>query len=129
MTHNLIEFTPTEEYVSVMDNMIIQFKSIEDWGELPIGFYGARLLAKADDKCKSIFLSYLKMHSPIDFDKTDENSRHLNLQKSLKPRYMPRIKHIKTLSEFDTAIRVSSGFHAITVSPAPKINVFVSIIS
>lgn len=57
---NLIEVTPTEEYVSVMDNMIIQFKSIEDWGELPIGFYGARLLAKADDKCKSIFLSYLK---------------------------------------------------------------------
>ena len=55
----LIELTSTEEYLSVMDGLIENFKTVEDWGKMPVGFYGARLLAVKDAKCKSVFLAYL----------------------------------------------------------------------
>lgn len=56
----LVEMTSQEEYLSVMDAMIEKFKLVEDWGKIPLGFYGARLLALKDDKCKSVFLVYVK---------------------------------------------------------------------
>jgi len=56
----LIELTSQEEYLSVMDSLIEQFKQVEDWAKLPQGFYGARLLALEDAKCKSVFLTYIK---------------------------------------------------------------------
>ncbi len=56
----LIEATPAEEYLSVMDLLIEEFKKIEDWDKLPKGFFGARLLALQNDKCKSVFLTYLR---------------------------------------------------------------------
>jgi predicted KAP-like P-loop ATPase len=55
----LIELTSAEEYLSVMDGLIEKFKLVEDWGKMPMGFYGARMLALKDAKCKSVFLAYL----------------------------------------------------------------------
>lgn len=55
----LIEATPKEEYLSVIDGLIQEFKTIEDWSKLPQGFYGARLLALKDDKCRTVFLTYI----------------------------------------------------------------------
>ncbi|TMO89570.1 KAP family P-loop NTPase fold protein [Pseudoalteromonas ruthenica] len=46
-----ITTTPKEEYMSVMDGLIENFKLIGDWTERPTGIYGAVLLAKQDDKC------------------------------------------------------------------------------
>lgn len=56
----LIELTSEEEYLSVMDALIEKFKLIEDWAKMPLGFYGARLLAVKNLKCKSVFLAYVK---------------------------------------------------------------------
>jgi len=56
----LIELTSQEEYLSVMDALIEKFKLVENWDKIPLGFYGARLLALKDDKCKSVFLAYVK---------------------------------------------------------------------
>ena len=55
----LIKLTPVEEYLSVMDGLIEEFKTIEDWDKLPVGFYGARMLAVENSKCRSVFLAYL----------------------------------------------------------------------
>lgn len=55
----LLEATPQEEYLSVMDALVEQFKLIEDWKKLPLGIYGARLLSLKDDKCKNVFLTYI----------------------------------------------------------------------
>lgn len=55
----LIELAPTEEYLSVMDSLIEKFKLVEDWSKMPLGIYGARLLALRDGKCKSVFLTYI----------------------------------------------------------------------
>lgn len=55
----LIELTPAEEYLSVMDGLIEEFKTIEDWSKMPLGFYGARMLALKSGKCRSVFLAYL----------------------------------------------------------------------
>lgn len=54
-----IELTSTEEYLSVMDSLIDKFKLVEDWSKMPLGIYGARLLALKDGKCKSVFLAYI----------------------------------------------------------------------
>ncbi|MEH6396585.1 MULTISPECIES: KAP family P-loop NTPase fold protein [Alteromonadales] len=54
----LLETTPQEEYLSVMDALIEQFKLVEDWKKMPVGFYGARLLSLKDEKCKSVFVTY-----------------------------------------------------------------------
>lgn len=56
----LLELTSQEEYLSVMDGLIEKFKLVEDWGKMPMGFYGARLLALRDAKCSSVFLAYAK---------------------------------------------------------------------
>ncbi|WP_050917696.1 P-loop NTPase fold protein [Vibrio campbellii] len=56
----LIELTSAEEYLSVMDGLIEKFKLVEDWLKMPVGFYGARMLALKDGKCRSVFLAYLK---------------------------------------------------------------------
>lgn len=56
----LIELTPVEDYLSVMDGLIEKFRLVEDWMKMPMGFYGARMLALKDAKCKSVFLAYLK---------------------------------------------------------------------
>ncbi|PMH41437.1 ATPase [Vibrio sp. 10N.286.49.B3] len=55
----LIELASTEEYLSVMDSLIDKFKLVEDWSQMPLGIYGARLLALKDGKCKSVFLAYI----------------------------------------------------------------------
>lgn len=55
----LLDSTPQEEYLSIMDALIEQFKLIEDWTKMPLGVYGARLLSLSDDKCKRVFLTYL----------------------------------------------------------------------
>lgn len=57
---NAIFATPKEEYMSVMDGMIENLKLVGDWTEMPIGMYGAVLLAKQDDKCRLNFLTFLK---------------------------------------------------------------------
>ncbi|XOV78923.1 MAG: P-loop NTPase fold protein [Aestuariibacter sp.] len=51
---------PKEEYMSVMDGLIENFKLIGDWTERPTGIYGAVLLAKQDDKCCLSLLTFLK---------------------------------------------------------------------
>ncbi|ELU1677456.1 TPA: ATPase [Vibrio parahaemolyticus] len=56
----LIELTSAEEFLSVMDGLIEKFKLVEDWLKMPVGFYGARMLALKDGKCRSVFLAYLK---------------------------------------------------------------------
>ncbi|MDO6582571.1 P-loop NTPase fold protein [Photobacterium sp. 2_MG-2023] len=56
----LIELTSQEEYLSVMDALIEKFKLVEDWNKMPLGLYGARLLAIKDSKCKSVLLAYVK---------------------------------------------------------------------
>ncbi|MCZ4250959.1 P-loop NTPase fold protein [Pseudoalteromonas shioyasakiensis] len=55
-----ITTTPKEEYMSVMDGLIENFKLIGDWTERPTGIYGAVLLAKRDDKCCLSLLTFLK---------------------------------------------------------------------
>lgn len=55
-----INTTPKEEYMSVMDGLIENFKLIGDWTERPTGIYGAVLLAKQDDKCCLSLLTFLK---------------------------------------------------------------------
>ena len=55
-----ITTTPKEEYMSVMDGLIENFKLIGDWTEKPTGIYGAVLLAKQDDKCSLSLLTFLK---------------------------------------------------------------------
>ncbi|GAA0814333.1 KAP family P-loop domain protein [Colwellia asteriadis] len=55
----LLKTTPKEEYMAVMDGLIENFKSIGDWSEMPIGIYGARLLALEDQKCRASFLTFL----------------------------------------------------------------------
>jgi predicted KAP-like P-loop ATPase len=55
-----ITTTPKEEYMSVMDGLIENFKLIGDWTEKPTGIYGAVLLAKQDDKCCLSLLTFLK---------------------------------------------------------------------
>jgi len=55
----LIESTSTEEYLSVMDSLIEKLKLVEDWSKLPLGIYGARLLALENGKCRSVFLTYI----------------------------------------------------------------------
>lgn len=55
----LLNTTPKEEYMAVMDGLIENFKSIGDWSEMPIGIYGARLLALEDQKCRASFLTFL----------------------------------------------------------------------
>jgi len=55
-----ITATPKEEYMSVMDGLIENFKLIGDWTERPTGIYGAVLLAKQDDKCCLSLFTFLK---------------------------------------------------------------------
>lgn len=55
----LIKVTPKEEYMSVMDGVIENLKSIGDWSDMPVGIYGARLLALEDQKCRSSYLTFL----------------------------------------------------------------------
>ena len=55
-----ITTTPKEEYMSVVDGLIENFKLIGDWTERPTGIYGAVLLAKQDDKCSLSLLTFLK---------------------------------------------------------------------
>ncbi|MFH6955458.1 P-loop NTPase fold protein [Pseudoalteromonas sp. XMcav1-K] len=55
-----ITTTPKEEYMSVMDGLIENFKLIGDWTERPTGIYGAVLLAKQDEKCCLSLLTFLK---------------------------------------------------------------------
>lgn len=55
-----ITTTPKEEYLSVMDGLIENFKLIGDWTERPTGIYGAVLLAKQDEKCCLSLLTFLK---------------------------------------------------------------------
>ena len=55
-----ITTTPKEEYMSVMDGLIENFKLIGDWTERPTGIYGAVLLAKQDDKCSLSLPTFLK---------------------------------------------------------------------
>ena len=56
---DLISATPKEEYMAVMDGLIENFKSIGDWSEMPLGIYGARLLAIEEQKCRASFLTFL----------------------------------------------------------------------
>lgn len=57
---DLIEKTPTEEYVSVMDGVIEHLRQVENWELKTPGIYGARQLAMLDDKCKDILLAFFK---------------------------------------------------------------------
>jgi cell fate (sporulation/competence/biofilm development) regulator YlbF (YheA/YmcA/DUF963 family) len=57
----LIELTSAEEYLSVMDCLIEKFKLVEDWSRMPLGIYGARLLALKNAKCRSVFLAYINI--------------------------------------------------------------------
>lgn len=56
---DLIKATPKEEYMSVMDGVIENLKSIGDWSDMPVGNYGARLLALEDQKCRASYLTFL----------------------------------------------------------------------
>jgi len=55
----LIEQTGKEDYMPVMDGLIEHLKLIDDWIKPPLGTYGGRLLALADTKCRSSFLTFL----------------------------------------------------------------------
>lgn len=55
----LIEQTGKEDYMAVMDGLIEHLKLIDDWIKPPLGTYGGRLLALADTKCRSSFLTFL----------------------------------------------------------------------
>jgi predicted KAP-like P-loop ATPase len=55
----IIDATSQEEYLSVMDGLIEKLKLVEDWNTVPLGIYGARMLALKDGKCKSVFLAYI----------------------------------------------------------------------
>ncbi|EGR3222367.1 P-loop NTPase fold protein [Vibrio parahaemolyticus] len=59
-TSSLLESTITEEYVSVMDGLIEHLRQLEDWQPKSPGIYGGLTLAKHDDKCKEIFLAFIK---------------------------------------------------------------------
>lgn len=58
---NLIKLTSAEEYLSVMDGLIEKFKLVEDWSKMPLGIYGARLIALKNGKCRSVFLAYMNI--------------------------------------------------------------------
>lgn len=55
-----ITATTKEDYLAVMDGLIENFRTINDWGKIPSGIYGGRLLALQDPRCKQTFLAYLK---------------------------------------------------------------------
>lgn len=57
---NAIAATPKEDYLAVMDGLIENFRSINDWGKIPSGMYGGRLLALQEPRCKQTLLAYLK---------------------------------------------------------------------
>lgn len=59
-TTELLELTANEEYVSVMDGLIEHLRQVEDWQLKSPGIYGGRTLAMHDDKCKDIFLAFVK---------------------------------------------------------------------
>lgn len=59
-TIKLLESTITEEYVSVMDGLIEHLRQLEDWKVKSPGIYGGLTLAMHDDKCKDIFLAFVK---------------------------------------------------------------------
>ncbi len=59
-TTKLLESTITEEYVSVMDGLIEHLRQLEDWQLKSPGIYGGITLAMHDDKCKDIFLTFVK---------------------------------------------------------------------
>lgn len=56
----LVEVTGPEEYLAVMDGLIEKLKLVEEWNKIPLGIYGARLLALKDAKSKSAFMAYIK---------------------------------------------------------------------
>lgn len=59
-TTKLLESAITEEYVSVMDGLIEHLRQLEDWQPKSPGIYGGLTLAMHDDKCKDIFLAFVK---------------------------------------------------------------------
>lgn len=59
-TSSLLESTISEEYVSVMDGLIEHLRQLEDWQVKSPGIYGGFTLAQHDDKCKEIFLAFVK---------------------------------------------------------------------
>ena len=59
-SQNAIAATPKEDYLAVMDGLIENFRSINDWGKIPSGMYGGRLLALQEPRCKQTLLAYLK---------------------------------------------------------------------
>lgn len=59
-SQNAIMATPKEDYLAVMDGLIENFRSINDWGKIPSGIYGGRLLALQESRCKQTLLAYLK---------------------------------------------------------------------
>lgn len=56
----LIELTASEEYISVMDNLIEELRKVEDWKLKTPGVYGACQLAMHDERCKDNFLAFVK---------------------------------------------------------------------
>jgi len=59
-TSSLLESTISEEYVSVMDGVIEHLRQLEDLQVKSPGIYGGLTLAQHDDKCKEIFLAFVK---------------------------------------------------------------------
>lgn len=54
-----IQATPTEDYQSVMDELIIPLRAISDWNNKPSGLGGALLLANSNKECKQSLYSFL----------------------------------------------------------------------
>lgn len=55
----LINETPKEEYMAVMEGLIENLGHIEDYTKMPSGVMGGVLLADHDEKCKALFKEFL----------------------------------------------------------------------
>ncbi|AIW17253.1 P-loop NTPase fold protein [Vibrio tubiashii] len=55
----LINETPKEEYMAVMEGLIERLGQVDDYTQRPIGIMGGILLADHDEKCKGLFKEFL----------------------------------------------------------------------
>lgn len=55
-----IKTVSRREYILIMQEILNELRSINDWKNKPTGFAGAEMLAELDVSCNSLFLSFLR---------------------------------------------------------------------
>lgn len=55
-----IKTVSRREYILIMQEILNELRSINDWKNKPTGFAGAEMLAELDASCNSLFLSFLR---------------------------------------------------------------------